>query len=230
MPASLDRDKSISFTYTVEWRQTELVKKQRYDKYNNAKSTGFSVRYISLVNVLIAVLLIVLLTIFIIMKSLGNDFMNIEKDLNTNGFELDFRAERGWKMLHADVFRCPNRPIYLSTLIGFGAQAFFAFLLFIIGNFVFGNRLGKSAKLTLAFSSYAIAGFMGGYVGGGLFKRWGGTRWVYQVLIQTFSIPFAFAVAEVILNTVALIYKSTQVLRVSSIIVIVIVLALFVFP
>lgn len=34
--------------------------------------------------------------------------------------------ETGWKLVHGDVFRAPQHPLFLSSLVGCGVQVRFA--------------------------------------------------------------------------------------------------------
>ena len=228
-PVNIDLENEITFTYSVTWSEAKIEKRQRYDKYSHS-SVGNKVHYASLFNIVVVVLCVVLFTIALLLKSLGNDYTRYEKDAHMGDFDIDFHLEKGWKMVHADVFRKPQHEEMLASLIGAGAHIASTAVIFAFVNFLFGSSFTKSGKLNLAFGAYSFSGFASGYVSGGLYKRWGGKHWIRHLVIQTFLIPGAFLALELLLSVVAISYKSTQVFKVRSLITIASVLIFLVLP
>ncbi|EAY03079.1 endomembrane protein 70, putative [Trichomonas vaginalis G3] len=221
VPVNITRDRTnISFTYSVSWFETSVGKRDRYNKYVQ-NSVGNSVHYASLFNIIIIVILIVGISVCILLRALGKDISIYESNAVMNQYEMDFRIERGWKMIHADVFRKPPLESLIAAFVGFGSHMLITGILFTLFNFLFGRLLGKSMKLNLLFISFAISGFFSGYFSAGLYKRWGGNHWIFHLLMSTFIFPTVFAVNETILSVFAAIYGSTQIYRVKSLIIII---------
>ena len=53
------------------------------------------------------------------------DMINLEDlDGTSAAVEDGIQEDSGWKLVHGDVFRCPRSPLFLSVLVGNGAQLF----------------------------------------------------------------------------------------------------------
>lgn len=230
LPVNIDDDNNnLTFSYSVSWTEANIQKYERYDKYAQ-QNVGNKVHYASLFNVVIIVLCVVMFTICLILRALNNDLNRYEKDSKMGDFDIDFHVEKGWKMLHADVFRKPPHEEFLASLIGTGAHVATTAILFTFFNFLFGNMFSKSIKINVAFGMYALSGFVSGYVSGGLYKRWGGVHWIRHLVLQTFALPAVYVLTEIILSFVALTYGSTQATRAKSLITVVCVVVFLVFP
>ena len=217
-PFKLEGGLEVKFTYSVEWHETTRGKAERKERYKTEVFFKSSLKYFSLVNTVVIVMVLIGLTIFVLMTSLGNDLLRYQKESEINSFEIDFRVERGWKMLHADVFRTPDFVPLLSVFVGIGAHVFTGSLVFLVSVVLFGEFLDHSSKVILGLLSYAIGSFCGGYAGAGLYKRWGGNNWVHQLVAIAVIIPLAFAFSELGMNSVAVAYKSKQVFKLRSVI------------
>lgn len=212
-PFKLEEGRDLKFTYSVEWHSTARGKADRMERYKNDQFFKSSVRYLSLVNSVVIVLALVVLTLVILLRALGNDLIRYQKESEINSFEVDFRVERGWKMLHADVFRTPPFVAAFSVFVGIGAHVMIGSLLFLFLVVVLDEFLDRSATVLLGFVSYTIGAFFGGYFGAGLYKRWGGRKWMKQLMITVFLFPVIFTVVEIPLNRIAIAYKSSQVFK-----------------
>lgn len=228
-PVNISNDRNVVFTYSVSWYETSTSKRERYDKYVRS-SVGNSVHYASLFNIIIIVIILVFITVCLLLRALGKDMTKYEKNAMMNSFDIDFHIERGWKMIHADVFRKPRFEYLISGFFGLGAHIFMTGCLFTLYNFTIGSYIGKSTKLNLLFISYAISGFVSGYFSAGLYKRWGGTHWINHLMISTFAFPIVFGVNEVILSIIAASYGSTQIYRVRSLFIIMVNVIFLVLP
>ena len=62
------------------------------------------------------VLFLTTMVAMIMMRTLHKDFRRYEKLENDD----DSQDETGWKLVHGDVFRPPNRAMLLSVLVGTG--------------------------------------------------------------------------------------------------------------
>ena len=217
-PFKLEVGRVVKFTYSAEWHPTTRGKTERRARYKNEEFFKSSVRYLALVNTVVVVLVLVVLTWCVLMRSLGNDLVRYQKELEINAFEIDFRAERGWKMLHADVFRTPRLVHVLTVLIGIGAQVTIATVLFLVLIFLFGDFMGRSGVTVLAFLCYSLSAFFGSYFGAGLYRRWNGTHWIRQLIIIALLIPWAFSCTEVVLSGIAVAYGSQQVFKPKSLV------------
>ena len=229
-PFKLELGRVVKFTYSAEWHPTTRGKAERRARYKNDEFFKTSVRYLALVNTVVVVLVLVILTWCILMRSLGNDLVRYQKELEINAFEIDFRAERGWKMLHADVFRTPRLVHVLSVLVGIGAHVMIGSMLFLFLVVLFGDLMDRSTTTLLGFFCYTVGSWFGGYFGAGLYRRWNGRHWIRQLAMTALLIPWAFACTEIVLSGIAVAYGSTQVFKMRSLVTILLWYAFAVIP
>lgn len=140
-----------------------------------------------------------------------------------------FRA--GWKYIHGDVFRLPKRVNLLCAIIGSGFQILVltlaVFILVMLGGYSPTNR---GAIIASSILLYAFTASISGYVSGYYYKMLGGAHWNRNVLLTAslFSGPMVATFA--VLNTIAIIYRSTQALPFGTIVLIVFLWAVVTFP
>ena len=229
MPVPLEMG-NIDFSYTVEWLETNQTKSQRIQNYNNNKFFN-NARTLSNVFYMIGLVgVCILIAIIALLRSIGNDFSRFQRESEYNDFEIDFHAEKGWKMIHADVFRPPRNYTLLSILFGNGAQIFTALLIYFIFNVLFGQHFNRDTYIYIMILSYSIAGFVGGYFSAGLYKRWGGTKWIPQLLATTYLVPSLFFSSEFILDTFSLFSKVTKLSKIKPYIFLFFVLCFIITP
>jgi transmembrane 9 superfamily protein 3 len=220
-PFKMELGRIAKFAYSVEWTPTNRGKSARAERYRSDRFFDRSVRYYSLVLTICLVLVLVILTVFVLFRSLGNDLLRYRNEADVNSFELDFCPERGWKVVHADVFRPPPFSAFLSVLIGVGAHVSSAVLLLLLMLF-FGSLLDRGTTVLIGFFCYSATALLGGYVAAALYKRWGGRHWIRQLVALSLAVPLPFFVTQIILSVVAMVYGSTQVVRLHSWVIVVV--------
>ena len=82
--------------------------------------------------------------------------------------------EAGWKQLHGDVFRAPQKLTLFAALVGIGYQ--FAILVFAVLVFAMLGAYYRTRGtiITALVVGYALSSFIAGYVSGGYYLRCGG--------------------------------------------------------
>lgn len=126
-----DGETSVSWTYSVYWRESETAWATRWDKYLHVYDP--KIHWFSLINSAVFVLFLIGMVTVILARALKKDIarynrldmINLE-DLNGTSAAVEdgIQEDSGWKLVHGDVFRCPKSPLLLSVLLGNGAQFF----------------------------------------------------------------------------------------------------------
>ena len=109
--------------------------------------------------------------------------------------------EFGWKLVHGDVFRSPNRRMLLCVFVGNGAQIFLmsiATLAFAALGFLSPATRGSLPTMMIVF--YVLFGSIAGYISTRLYKLLGGETWRQLVFMTALLIPGLLFVVLVILN------------------------------
>ncbi|XP_023930008.1 transmembrane 9 superfamily member 1-like [Lingula anatina] len=108
----------IRFTYSVKWHPTKLKYSDR-DKL--VKGTSFfpktlEIHWLSIINSLVLVFLLLGFVVIILTRVLKNDFARYNTD-DEDGEELD-NDDNGWKIIHTDVFRFPPCKSLFCAILG----------------------------------------------------------------------------------------------------------------
>lgn len=202
----------VTYTYSVKWQRTDA---KYEDKGRRLRTEAFfprtlEIHWLSVINSMVLVFLLIGFVVVILMRILGNDFAryNVRGDSDmTDGNEY------GWKIIHTDVFRFPARTMLLCSILGVGSQ-FLAMSFGIIGMALLGlfNVHRHGAVNAAACVLYAVTCGIAGFVSARMYRQLGGKTWVRSVNLTSclFSVPL-FVVWSV-QNSVAWAYNSTQAL------------------
>lgn len=132
-PVTLNEDgeTSVSWTYSVYWRESQTAWATRWDKYLHVYDP--KIHWFSLINSAVFVVFLIGMVSMILLRALKKDIarynrldmINLEDlDGTSAAVEDGIQEDSGWKLVHGDVFRCPRSPLLLSVLLGNGAQLF----------------------------------------------------------------------------------------------------------
>jgi len=111
-------------------------------------------------------------------NNLQRDFKRYNK-VATEEEKEEALEEYGWKLVHADVFRPPARPLILAVMAGTGAQLLVTTIVSLtLGITGMIHPMMHRGKMVVAgLWAYALLGTLNGYVTGYLYRMWGGTLW-----------------------------------------------------
>ncbi|XP_069796855.1 transmembrane 9 superfamily member 1 isoform X4 [Narcine bancroftii] len=243
-PQSLDELRapaSMTHTYSVRWHETSLPYQRRGERQrdHNFFPRTLEIHWLSIMNSMVLVFLLTGFVLVILMRVLRRDFAryNLEEDgagggLLTSSPGQDFeQADNGWKIIHTDVFRFPPHRSLLCSVLGVGAQ-FLTLGTGIIAMALLGmfNVHRHGAINATAILLYALTCCVSGFVSSNFYRKIGGERWVWNIILTTslFSAP-CFLTWSVI-NTVHWVNGSTQALPATTVILLLTVWLLVGFP
>ena len=153
----------------------------------------------------------------ILMRTLRKDYAKYARetgDLDDLDQELD---ESGWKQVHGDVFRAPPNLTLFCALVGTGSQL--ATMVFLMILFATATTLymGRGAIIVSFIICYALTSLVAGYSSGALYCRSQGTSWIKTMLYTAGLFPGLCLALTLVLNSVALMYKSLAAVPFTSI-------------
>jgi len=174
----------LFFTYSVEWRQSDVRWASRWDSY--LAMNDVQVHWFSIINSVIVVFFLSGILTMIIIRTLRRDIAKYNQD-DGNDETLE---ESGWKLVHGDVFRPPRYPILFASVIGSGTQIlcmgvitlFFACLGML-------SPASRGALMTVAIFLYVFMGLIAGYQSGRLYKTMKGKEWKRASLYTAMLYP-----------------------------------------
>eukprot|EP00922_Rhytidocystis_sp_ex-Travisia-forbesii_P072313 GHVS01107819.1.p1 GENE.GHVS01107819.1~~GHVS01107819.1.p1 ORF type:complete len:615 (-),score=44.75 GHVS01107819.1:57-1901(-) len=210
---------AVDFTYSVSWEEMTNVSKEArlYTQLKGAltaSTNSLDIHWLAIINSFVLVLLIVSLLLLIILRVVRSDlskFLKIPDEELSPGVE----EESGWKLLHADVFRPPPHRMWFCACIGCGAQLFLVVVTIVLVG-CFAPYLERGAVLTAGFVGYMLTSFLAGYISANIYRRLGGIKWAWNIVITALMFMGPIFLIWCVLNTIGLAYSSTAALPFST--------------
>ncbi|KAG7264982.1 hypothetical protein CRUP_017813 [Coryphaenoides rupestris] len=173
-PQEIDpsRENEVLFTYSVDWKESQIKWASRWDTY--LTMSDVQIHWFSIVNSVVVVFFLSGILSMIIIRTLRKDIANYNREDDIE----DTMEESGWKNVHGDVFRPPQYPMILSSLLGSGIQLFCMFLIVIfVAMLGMLSPSSRGALMTTACFLFMFMGVFGGYFAGRLYRTLKGHRW-----------------------------------------------------
>jgi len=188
-PVLIQEGAELSFTYSVSWSQTNIKFSDRFDRYLDRNFFEHQVHWFSLFNSSMLLVFLVGLVGIIFLRTTQKDFVLGEDDPDEDAGE-----ELSWKLVQRDVFRPPQRLVFLSALVGCGYQILSSMTI-VLGLGVIGAHYHESrgSILSAFIMWYTLSSFVAGYFSGSIYAKNKGLQWIKTAFITSFILPF-FAV------------------------------------
>uniref|UniRef100_M3Z2F4 Transmembrane 9 superfamily member n=1 Tax=Mustela putorius furo TaxID=9669 RepID=M3Z2F4_MUSPF len=173
-PQEIDpsKENQLYFTYSVHWEESDIKWASRWDTY--LTMSDVQIHWFSIINSVVVVFFLSGILSMIIIRTLRKDIANYNKEDDIE----DTMEESGWKLVHGDVFRPPQYPMILSSLLGSGIQLF-CMILIVIFVAMLGmlSPSSRGALMTTACFLFMFMGVFGGFAAGRLYRTLKGHRW-----------------------------------------------------
>nr|XP_033770538.1 transmembrane 9 superfamily member 4 isoform X2 [Geotrypetes seraphini] len=173
-PQEIDstRENQLFFTYSVQWQESNIKWASRWDTY--LTMSDVQIHWFSIINSVVVVFFLSGILSMIIIRTLRKDIANYNKEDDIE----DTMEESGWKLVHGDVFRPPQYPMIISSLLGSGIQLF-CMVLIVIFVAMLGmlSPSSRGALMTTACFLFMFMGVFGGFFAGRLYRTMKGHRW-----------------------------------------------------
>jgi transmembrane 9 superfamily protein 2/4 len=227
MVTDTDREPQVAsgrvlFTYDVTWVENDELKwASRWDVYLSMDNAiPAKVHWLSIANSIVIVSVLSAMIITILLKSLRQDLARYNR-IPTDEEKADELEERGWKLVHADVFRPPSfSPLLLSVACGTGAQLLgMAFWTIIFSAFGFLSPAKRGALLMAELTLFVLMGVVSGYVTARMYKTFKGKAWQYATLCTALGYPGLCFIMFFILDLMAWSYGSSDAVPFTTIVV-----------
>ncbi|KAL0217804.1 hypothetical protein RCL1_008653 [Eukaryota sp. TZLM3-RCL] len=172
----LDKDVTVYWTYDVNWIESEVSWRSRWELYFYQASEGF--QWFSIMHALLIVFFLTAMVAMILTRTLRSDLLRYNNpDLD------DYTEDYGWKNIVHDVFRPPTNPSFFSACIGSGVQIMVmigATLIFALLGFLSPGH--RNAVVTSMFVFFVLGGYAAGYSSARVYKNLGGKHWKLTTL------------------------------------------------
>eukprot|EP00538_Stauroneis_constricta_P011134 CAMPEP_0119546002 /NCGR_PEP_ID=MMETSP1352-20130426/589_1 /TAXON_ID=265584 /ORGANISM="Stauroneis constricta, Strain CCMP1120" /LENGTH=668 /DNA_ID=CAMNT_0007590651 /DNA_START=114 /DNA_END=2120 /DNA_ORIENTATION=+ len=181
----------VLFTYDVIWKENlDIHWASRWDVYLSMDSAvPAKVHWLSILNSLVIVCVLSAMIISVLLRNLRQDLARYNR-VATDEEKAEDMEERGWKLVHADVFRPPASPMVLSVACGTGAQLLaMSFWTIIFSAIGFLNPSRRGALLMAELLFFVLMGCVNGYVTARLYKNLKGKAWQRATLTTALAFP-----------------------------------------
>mmetsp|Transcript_68246 Transcript_68246/g.192402 ORF Transcript_68246/g.192402 Transcript_68246/m.192402 type:complete len:632 (-) Transcript_68246:116-2011(-) len=221
----------LEFSYSVHWEDTTKPFSDRHSRYLDPKFFEHKIHWFSVVNSFMLCLFLCAVVAIILMKTLKRDFtrysVNEAEELDT----MDGSGEEsGWKQINGDVFRRPDNlalfTVFHATGCHLACTVLFV-LLFAIANSYYAQR---GATATSFVISYLCTVIVGGYEGGRVYRTFGGQHWKRTMFYQCTFMPALVLITFIVINTTAILYRSTMTVPFKTILIILVGFAVLCVP
>ncbi|KAG0448864.1 hypothetical protein HPP92_027626 [Vanilla planifolia] len=230
-PVLMEPGKTLDMTYSVNWFPTNVTFARRFDVYLDYPFFEHQIHWFSIFNSFMMVIFLTGLVSMILMRTLRNDYAKYAReDDDLDNLERDVNEESGWKLVHGDVFRPPCNLVFLSALVGTGAQLSMLILLVIVLAIIGMLYVGRGAIQTTFILCYAFTSFISGFFSGGLYSRNGGKNWIKAMILTASLFPFLCFGIGFALNTIAIFYRSLAAIPFGTMVVVFVIWAFISFP
>jgi len=123
---------------------------------------------------------------FIMIRTLRRDIAKYNEEEDKD----ELLEQRGWKLVHGDVFRAPAHPMLLCACLGTGIQLFcMMFVTLLFSMFGMLSPANRGSLMTTAIFLYMFSGLFAGYFNARVYKSIGGDRWIQAALWTAFLFP-----------------------------------------
>jgi transmembrane 9 superfamily protein 2/4 len=210
--APKDKDVKITFSYDVFWVPSPVSWASRWDIYlTMGNRYSDNIHWYSIFNSLIIAVFLTGIVALIMVRVLRLDIQRYNRVM-TEEEKAEQEEERGWKLVHGDVFRPPSRlPTLFAIFVGIGAQivamSFTTLIMAAIGFLSPANRGYLVIALLVLFLGFAS---IAGYVTARTYKMFGGTFWQRTTVVTALGFPGFLFTVLCIINAVVFSTGSTN--------------------
>ncbi|CAI5479695.1 unnamed protein product [Closterium sp. Yama58-4] len=229
MGNSEDTEVEVEFTYSVSWRETDKAFEKRMDKYTRYAllPQHVEIHWFSILNSCFTVLLLAGFIATRLTSLLKSDLISYSNDTES----LQEPEEAVWKSIHDDVFRIPTNKELFCAFLGSGMQllilVLIMFMLTLAGVLYPFNH---GASWTALVVIYALTSGIAGYTSASFYKQMEGTNWTGSILLTGCMFGGPVVISFCFLNTVAILYHSTNAKPLTTILTLTLIFALIALP
>lgn len=174
----------VRFTYEVVWEPSDVRWASRWDTYLGMGDV--QIHWFSIINSVVVIFFLAGILTMIIVRTLRRDIAKYNK----MDEEDETLEETGWKLVHGDVFRPPQRPKLLVALVGSGIQLFcVTFIVIVFAMLGMLSPASRGALMTAGIFLFMFMGLIAGYYSARLYKTMKGVQWKKAALLTAMLYP-----------------------------------------
>ncbi|GAA94687.1 uncharacterized protein L969DRAFT_623066 [Mixia osmundae IAM 14324] len=177
-------DNEFFWTYSVYWTPSATPWATRWDHYLHIFDPR--IHWFSLINSIVIAVFLCIMVGTILARAVQKDLSRY----NAIDLEEDVTDDMGWKLLHADVFRPPQKASALSVTIGSGSQlAAMTGVTLIFALLGFLSPSNRGLLPTVMIVCWTFFGSISGYVSARLYATFNGQNWKTNLGATALTFP-----------------------------------------
>ena len=177
-------DNDFYYTYSVSFIPSDIPWGLRWDAYLHVFDP--KIHWFSLINSLIIVGFLVFMVAMVLYRTISKDISRY----NAIDLSEDVQEDYGWKLVHGEVFRVPDRPMVLSVFVGNGIHLLImAGVTLVFALFGFLSPSNRGSLATVLLICWTLFGCASGYVSARTYSTLGGEAWKPNLVLTAVLIP-----------------------------------------
>lgn len=177
-------DNEFYYTYSVSFLPSDIPWGLRWDMYLHVFDP--KIHWFSLINSLVIVGFLVFMVAMILYRTVTKDISRY----NAIDLSEDVQEDYGWKLVHGEVFRMPNRPMVLSVFVGNGTHlVMMCIVTLIFALFGFLSPSNRGSLATVLLICWTLFGCVSGYTSARTYASLGGDQWKPNLVLTAILFP-----------------------------------------
>ncbi|GAW79916.1 endomembrane protein 70 [Plasmodium gonderi] len=198
----MKRNKYVTFKYDIKYVVSDNSFQHRSEHYYRNLNDQSMIHWFSIINSIILFIILCFFISTILIKALHKDIYKYNR-INANIFETDDVDDRGWKLVHGDVFRKPRNSTFFSAFVGVGIQIIFMILvcvlILLIGVYKYKQRY---RYIQVMFFIWIFISSISGYASSRLYKLFKSKHVKLTIFRTSLIYPFILFLIFFLINLV----------------------------
>lgn len=172
------------YTYSVSFLESNIPWGLRWDAYLHVFDPR--IHWFSLINSLIIAGFLVFMVGMVLLRSISRDIHRY----NAVDLSDEVQEDYGWKLVHGEVFRLPQRPMLLSVMVGNGIHLIMMCIVTLVfALFGFLSPSNRGSLATVLLICWTFFGCVSGYTSARTYTTLGGEQWKTNLILTAVLFP-----------------------------------------
>lgn len=172
------------YTYSVSFLESDIPWGLRWDAYLHVFDPR--IHWFSLINSLIIAGFLVFMVGMVLLRSISRDIHRY----NAVDLSDEVQEDYGWKLVHGEVFRLPQRPMLLSVMVGNGIHLIMMCIVTLVfALFGFLSPSNRGSLATVLLICWTFFGCVSGYASARTYTTLGGEQWKTNLILTAVLFP-----------------------------------------
>ena len=177
-------DNELYYTYSVSFMESATPWGLRWDMYLHVFDP--KIHWFSLINSLVIVGFLVFMVNMVLVRTISKDISRY----NAIDLSEEVQEDYGWKLVHGEVFRMPNRPMLLSVFVGNGAHlVIMSAVTLVFALFGLLSPSNRGSLATVLLICWTLFGCVSGYTSARVYASLGGEQWKPNLVLTAVLFP-----------------------------------------